>query len=99
MFYLLFFQKDKITADVFQLNNKTNFNLRGIVEIKTTITGKDIKMTAIHANRTVDLDTNYHFLDHEFKHSSLLRLDPKVWGSYDLHIINKTNVSVNINFF
>lgn len=67
------------------------------MEVKTTHTGKDVKVTAIHANRTVDLDTNYHFFDHEFKHSSLLRLDPEVWGSYDIHVINKTIVSNFIN--
>lgn len=61
--------------------------------MKTTHSGKDIKLKAIHDNRTVQIETNYNFLDHRFEHSSRVSLDPNVWTSYELHITNKTTVS------
>lgn len=96
LFTLVFFFsfQDRKTGDVFKLNNKSSFSLSGLLQVKTNHNGKDIKMKAIHANRTVQLDTNYYFLDHEFKHSSWISLDPAVWSSYDLHIINKTTVGI-----
>jgi len=54
-------------------------------------------ISAIHTNRTVRLKTDYDFLDHEFKQKSVLHLDPHVWASYDLTIVNKTTVS-SINY-
>jgi len=77
-------------AEIFKLNNKSGFHLTGEMSVHSTVTGQEITLTAIHTNRTVRLKTDYDFLDHEFKQKSVLHLDPHVWASYDLTIVNKT---------
>ncbi|KAL0271734.1 UNVERIFIED_CONTAM: hypothetical protein PYX00_008731 [Menopon gallinae] len=96
---------DRKFGEVFHLTNQSSFGLKGNLEVKTTHTGKDIKLKAIHANRTVQIETNYNFLDHRFEHSSWVSLDPNVWTSYELLITNKTTVywdeehaSLNISY-
>lgn len=85
--------QDRKWADVFRLNNRTAFNVKGELKVITLETGKEITLSAIQANSTVDLETDYHFLDHEFTHRTRLGLAPTVWVSYYLDIINKTTVN------
>ncbi|KAJ9580978.1 hypothetical protein L9F63_023839, partial [Diploptera punctata] len=77
--------------EIFKLKNKTAFHLTGEALVRSTDTGQEITLTAIHMNRTVKLKTDYDFLDHEFKQRSVLHLDPHAWASYDITIVNKTN--------
>lgn len=87
--------QDRKWADVFRLNNRTAFNVKGDLKVITLETGKEIKFSAIQANSTVDLETDYHFLDHEFTHRTRLGLAPTVWVSYYLDIVNKTTVGIS----
>lgn len=79
---------------MYHLHNKTGFNVTVESLVRTTLTGKEIALTAIHSNRSVKLCTDYDVLDHQFKQHSKLELGPTVWIAYDLDIQNKTRVTV-----
>lgn len=77
---------------MFNLYNRTGFNVTGEMHVNTTATGRQITITAIHSNRTVTLDADYDVLDQRFIQKSRLKLAPTIWFAYDLDIINKTEV-------
>lgn len=79
---------------MYHLHNKTGFNVTAESMVRTTLTGKEIALTAIHSNHSVKLCTDYDVLDHQFKQHSKLELGPTVWIAYDLDIQNKTRVTV-----
>lgn len=81
-------------VNVYQLNNKTAFNVAGESRIKTTHTGQDIHLKAIHTNRTVELKTDYEILPGEFVQNSSLSLAEDVWISYQIDIENRTTEEV-----
>ncbi|KAK5639713.1 hypothetical protein RI129_012205 [Pyrocoelia pectoralis] len=87
--------EDIINADskhleVYDLHNRTGFNVTGELALQSTFAGKEISITAIHSNRTVKLWSDYKVLDQQFKQHSKVEFAPTVWVSYDLNIINKT---------
>ncbi|XP_076641857.1 apolipoprotein lipid transfer particle [Halictus rubicundus] len=82
-------------VNVYQLNNKTAFNVAGESRIKTTHTGQDIHLKAIHANRTVELKTDYEILPGEFIQNSSLSLAEDVWISYQIEIENRTTLEMS----
>ncbi|XP_031834655.2 apolipoprotein lipid transfer particle isoform X2 [Nomia melanderi] len=77
-------------VNVYQLNNKTAFNVAGESRIKTLHTGREIHLKAIHSNRTVELKTDYQVLPGEFLQNSTLSLAKDVWLSYEINIVNET---------
>lgn len=79
-------------AEVFDLNNKTLFNIAGELHVRTTETGQDYKVMAIHPNRTVILTHDYNFEERTKKTNSKIELASTVWLSYHFQIENKTDV-------
>ncbi|KAF5274562.1 hypothetical protein FQA39_LY07174 [Lamprigera yunnana] len=82
--------RDSKHIEVFDLYNRTGFNVTGEVVLQTTFTGQEIFVTAIHSNRTIKFSSNYDVEGQQFKQHSRIELAPTVWVSYDLNVINKT---------
>ncbi|XP_066586148.1 uncharacterized protein Apoltp [Prorops nasuta] len=83
---------------VYQLGNVTAFNVAGESKIKTTHTGQEIYLKAIHSNRTIQLKTNYEVLSGEFDQNTWLSLADDAWISYHINILNKTTEEVDNQF-
>lgn len=77
-------------VNIYRLDNITAFNIIGESKIRTTHEGQDILLKAKHAERTVQLTTDYKILPGEFDHNSLLSLAEGAWISYNLNIVNRT---------
>ncbi|KAH9643130.1 hypothetical protein HF086_010582 [Spodoptera exigua] len=77
-------------ATVFHLHNATKFNVTGKLDIYTYDIGKDLKLTAIHGNRTWTFDNKYEAVDKELKQGSKIKWAEDVWFNYDLHVTNMT---------
>lgn len=84
--------------NVYRLGNSSEFNVSGESRIRTTHSGQDIDLKAIHFNRTVELKTDYKILPGEFDHNSRLSLASDAWASYHVNIINKTTDEVENQF-
>uniref|UniRef100_A0A1Y1LL77 Vitellogenin domain-containing protein n=1 Tax=Photinus pyralis TaxID=7054 RepID=A0A1Y1LL77_PHOPY len=76
--------------EVYDLHNRTGFNVTFDVGLQSTFSGKEITITAIHSNHTVKLWSDYEVLDQQFKQHTKIELAPTVWVLYDLNILNKT---------
>lgn len=85
-------------VNLYRLDNKTAFNVVGESRIKTSHTGQDIHLKAIHLNKTVQLKTDYQVLPGEFEQTSWLSLGDDVWASYSINILNKTTEEVDNQF-
>lgn len=81
-------------AEVFDLKNSNLFNITGEFHLRSTITGQDYKIVAIHPNRTVVFTSDYDFQEKTTKTTSKLQLAQDVWISYNLMVENKTHVCV-----
>ncbi|CAH1641791.1 unnamed protein product [Spodoptera littoralis] len=82
--------EDVKQATVFHLHNATKFNVTGKLDIYTYDIGKDLKLTAIHGNRTWTFDNKYEAVDKELKQGSKIKWAEDVWFNYDLHVTNMT---------
>lgn len=85
-------------VNLYRLDNETAFNVVGESWIKTTHTGQDIRLKAIHSNKTVQLKTEYQVLPGEFEQTSWFSLARDVWISYSINILNKTTEEVENQF-
>lgn len=77
-------------TQIYELHNATNFNLTGELHIRTTETGQDFKVVAIHSNRTVIINSEYDNLDTKTKHNSKIQVAPDAWIGYNLILGNDT---------
>lgn len=77
---------------LYHLENLTKLNVSGEMNVRTTSTGRQFALTAIHSNRSVKLWTDYDVLDQQFKQHSRLELSPSNWIEYDLDLLNQTMV-------
>lgn len=48
-------------AELYELRNSRLVNITGEVHVRTTMTGQDYKIIAIHPNRTVVFTSDYDF--------------------------------------
>jgi len=85
-------------VNVYQLGNKTAFNIAGESKIRTTHTGQNIQLKAMHSNKTVQLWTDYQVLPGEFDQNAWLSLAEDAWVSYHINIVNKTTESMDNQF-
>ncbi|KAK2581438.1 hypothetical protein KPH14_005113 [Odynerus spinipes] len=85
-------------VNVYRLDNSSAFNVSGESRIRTTHTGQDIHLKAIHSNRTVDLKSTYKILSGEFDHDTWISLATDAWISYHINILNKTTEDVDNQF-
>lgn len=79
-------------ATVFHLYNATKFNLTGKVDVYSFATGKNLKLTAIHGQRTLTFANEYEAVDKELKQGSKITWAEDVWINYDIHVTNMTTV-------
>lgn len=79
-------------GELFELGNSGVYNITGEFHLRTTITGQEYKIVAIHPNRTVILTSEYDYENSTTKQSSKLQLAPTIWLAYDWHIQNLTRV-------
>ncbi|XP_026316021.1 uncharacterized protein LOC113227343 [Hyposmocoma kahamanoa] len=82
--------KDAKQATVFHLYDATKFNVTGKLDVYTYNIGKNLKLTAIHGNRTWTFDNNYETVDHELKQGSKVTWAEDVWLKYNIHVTNLT---------
>lgn len=75
------------------------FNITTIFHNKTTATGQDFKLYAIHPNRTVILQTEYDYQDSTTKQRSKIDLGPNVWVAYDYNSKNMTKDDEDSHIF
>jgi len=85
-------------VNVYQLGNKTAFNIAGESKIRTTHTGQNIQLKAMHSNKTIQLRTDYQVLPGEFDQNAWLSLAEDAWVSYHVNIVNKTTESMDNQF-
>ncbi|XP_034189232.2 apolipoprotein lipid transfer particle [Osmia lignaria lignaria] len=85
-------------VNLYRLDNRTAFNVAAESRIKTTHTGQNIHLKAIHSNRTVQLKTDYQVLPGEFDQNCWFSLAEDVWISYRVNILNKTTEEVDNQF-
>lgn len=77
-------------AEIYELQNKNSFNITGELHVKSTETGQEYKIIAIHPNRTVQLTSEYDYQETLTKQKSKLQLAPNTWIAYNIEIENKT---------
>ncbi|KAJ8708722.1 hypothetical protein PYW08_010104 [Mythimna loreyi] len=77
-------------ATVFHLHNATKFNVTGKLDVFTYDIGKNLKLTAIHGNRTWTFDNKYEAVDKELKQGTNIKWAEDVWFNYNLHVTNMT---------
>lgn len=80
-------------AEVFELQKSKAFNITTELHIKTSLTGQDYRIVAIHPNRTVIITSAYDFQDNITRQQSKIELAQNVWLAYDVQIENHTKVS------
>ncbi|XP_012280436.1 uncharacterized protein LOC105699757 [Orussus abietinus] len=85
-------------VNVYRLDNSSAFNVAGESRIKTTHTGQDIHLKAVHSNRTVQFKTDYQILPGEFDQHTWLSLADDAWAAYHINILNKTTEDVENQF-
>lgn len=88
-------------AEIYELHNSKRFNITGELHIRTTMTGQEYKILAVHPNRTVIITSDYDFQKATTCHRSKLQLAQEIWIAYDLKLRNLTtalNDSQNIDF-
>ncbi|CAH2058175.1 unnamed protein product, partial [Iphiclides podalirius] len=78
-------------ATVFHLQNATKFNVTGKLDVLNYETGKKLKLTAIHGNRTWSFENKYEAFDRQLTQGSKVQWAEDVWINYDVHV---TNMSV-----
>ncbi|XP_047539341.1 uncharacterized protein LOC125072709 [Vanessa atalanta] len=82
---------DAKQATIFHLHNATMANITGRLDMYTYDIGKQLKLTAIHRNRTWSFENKYEAVDKELKQGSKVTWADDVWINYDIHV---TNLSV-----
>ncbi|XP_012534919.2 uncharacterized protein LOC105835859 [Monomorium pharaonis] len=85
-------------VNIYRLDNSSAFNIAGESRIRTTHTGQNIHLKAMHANKTVQLKTDYQILSGEFDQNTWLSLAEDAWVSYHVNILNKTTEDVDNQF-
>lgn len=84
---------DMKRAELFELGNDAGkINITGEFHIRTTLTGQDYKIVAIHPNRTVQFTSDFDIRDSTSKQKSRLQLAPTVWIAYDFMMMNETKL-------
>lgn len=84
---------DMKRAELFELGNDAEkMNITGEFHIRTTLTGQDYKIVAIHPNRTVVFTSDFDIQDSTSKQKSRLELAPTVWIAYDFVLMNETKL-------
>lgn len=79
-------------AEVFHLQNHTLFNITGEFHMRTTYTGQEFKLVAVHPNRTpVVLTTLYDLQDRFTRTHSKLMLSDDIWLAYNVVLQNQTS--------
>jgi hypothetical protein len=77
-------------AEVFELRKSAQYNITGELHIRTTDTGQEYKIIAIHPNRTVIWSSDYDYKDVTTTQRSKLELSPTVWLGYNFQLQNLT---------
>lgn len=77
-------------TQIYELHNASNFNLTGELHIRTTETGQEFKVVAIHSNRTVIINSELDSQDTETRHNSKIQVAPDAWIGYNLILGNDT---------
>uniref|UniRef100_A0A182M2K1 Vitellogenin domain-containing protein n=1 Tax=Anopheles culicifacies TaxID=139723 RepID=A0A182M2K1_9DIPT len=77
-------------AEIFQLDNKTNFNITGELHVLSKDMGQEYLVKAIHSNRTVVLTADFEEENNVSKKKSKLQLSPTVWIAYDFKLTNRS---------
>lgn len=91
IFFDDFNEQDMKRAEVFDLEDHTSFNITGEFHVHSTETGHDIKLVAVHPNRTpVVLTTMYDLQERTTRTKSKLLLSPDIWVAYDVALHNHT---------
>lgn len=84
---------DMKRAELFELgNDAAKRNITGEFHIRTTLTGQDYKILAIHPNRTVEFTSDFDIQDITSKQKSRLQLAPTVWIAYDFVVTNESKL-------
>ncbi|KAI8423687.1 hypothetical protein MSG28_012725 [Choristoneura fumiferana] len=63
------------------------------MDVFTYEAGKDLKLTAIHGNRTLRFENQYEAADNELKQGSKIKWASDTWINYNLHVTNMTTVT------
>ncbi|CAG9122181.1 unnamed protein product [Plutella xylostella] len=77
-------------ATVVHLYNATKFNVTGKIDVFTFATGKNLKLTAMHGERTLTFENEYESVDKELKQGSKVKWAEDVWINYNIHVTNMT---------
>lgn len=91
---------DMKRAEIYELHNSKHFNITGELHIRTTMTGQEYKILAVHPNRTVIITSDYDFQQATTRQRSKFQLAEEIWIAYDLKLQNLTtnlNDSQNID--
>ncbi|CAG9816912.1 unnamed protein product [Phaedon cochleariae] len=75
---------------LYHLQNRSRLNVKGELNIRTSRSGQEYFITAIHSNRIVRFWTDYDVIDKEYKQHSRLELSPSNWIEYDLNLFDRT---------
>lgn len=85
-------------VNVYRLDNSSAFNIAAESRIRTTHTGQNIQLKAMHSNRTIQLKTDYQILPGEFDQNTWLGVTEDAWISYHINILNKTTEDMDNQF-
>lgn len=76
--------------ELFDLSKENRFNLTGELLSKTSDERQSYKLTAIHPNRTINLESELFSKDEKTLHKSKIELADNVWLGYELEVLNHT---------
>ncbi|XP_056647213.1 uncharacterized protein LOC130451874 [Diorhabda sublineata] len=96
--------RDNRVVHLYNLENRSKFNVSGELDVLTKWSGQEYMLTAIHSNRVVKFWTDYDVLNEGYKQHSRIELSPTNWIEYDVKILNKSldekfdaqNVVINV---
>ncbi|EFN78662.1 Apolipophorins [Harpegnathos saltator] len=84
--------------NIYRLDNNSAFNIAGESRVRTTHTGQNIHLKAMHLNRTIQFKTDYQVLPGEFDQYTWLSLAEDAWASYHVNIMNLTTEIMDNQF-
>lgn len=85
-------------VNIYRLDNKSAFDIVGESRVRTTHTGQNIHLKAMHSNKTVQFKTDYQVLSGEFDQYTWLSLAEDAWASYHVNVMNLTTETMDNQF-
>lgn len=90
---------DMKRAELYDLKKSNRYNITGELHVRTTETGQEYKIIAIHPNRTVVITSDYDSQDTTVNQRLKLLLSSDLWIAYNFKMTNLTTPTNDSQLF